>query len=394
MDLTSEYFDKFTEKIYHKSMIKRIYQNLENYLRAGKVLIIYGPRRVGKTTLLENFLAQTNLKYKIDSGDNIRTREILGSQDFQKILPYLENYELIGIDEAQQIPGIGLGLKIIVDQKPQIKVIATGSSSFDLANQIGEPLTGRKRTLTLYPISQLELLEIYNHFELKEKLEEFLVFGSYPEVLTTSGKKEKIEIVEEIVNSYIFKDILALERIKGPQVLLNLLKLLAFQIGNEVSLNELGTQLNLDIKTVQRYLDLLEKSFIITRLTGFSRNLRKEIAKKQKYYFLDNGIRNGVISQFNGFENRNDIGQLWENFLITERIKKREYKNIYGTSYFWRTYDQQEVDMIEEREGKLFGYECKWSAKKNNAAPKDWLKAYSNATFEIITPENYLDFIA
>lgn len=375
-------------------MIKRFYNKLEKYLKLGKVLIIYGPRRVGKTTLLQNFLSGTSFKYKIDSGDNIRVREILSSQDFQKILPYLENYELLCIDEAQQIPGIGLGLKIIVDQKPQIMVIATGSSSFELASQVGEPLTGRKRTLTLYPISQIELLEEYNRFELREKLEEFLIFGSYPEVVTAVARKEKIEILEEIVNSYIFKDILAMEKIKGPQVLLNLLKLLAFQIGNEISLNELGTQLNLDVKTVQRYLDLLEKNFIIIGLGGFSRNLRKEIAKKQKYYFIDNGIRNGVIAQFNELENRNDIGQLWENFLVTERMKKREYKNIYGTSYFWRTYDQQEVDIVEEREGKLFGYEFKWSMKKNVIPPKDWLTTYPNATYEVITQENYLDFVA
>ncbi len=313
-----------------------------------------------------------------------------------RIKEYVEGYDLLAIDEAQMIPNIGRGLKLIVDNFPYLKVVATGSSSFDLANQIGEPLTGRKTTLTLYPISQLELLnETKNHFDLKQKLDEFLIFGSYPQVVTAKTKDEKIRIIEELVNSYIFKDILALEKVKGSKILLDLLKLLSFQVGNEVSLNELATNLSIDVKTVGRYLDLLEKAFIITRLGGFSRNLRSEVMNTSKYFFIDNGIRNGVISQFNTLDNRNDIGQLWENFIMTERLKRRSYQHIYGQSYFWRTYNQREIDLIEERDGKIFAFECKWSTKNEVLPPLEWIKSYPQAEkFLVITPDNYLEFVS
>ncbi len=373
--------------------IPRIY-DIEKLLKPQKVLVIYGPRRVGKTTLLQNYLNTTSLKYKLDTGDNIRIQQTLGSHDLSQILEYAQGYELIAIDEAQQIPNIGMGLKIIVDQIPDIKVIATGSSSFDLSHQIGEPLTGRKTTVILFPISQLELLEVYNKHELKEKLAEFLIFGSYPEVLTAKTKQEKVGILEEIVNSYLLKDVLSLEKIKGSKILLDLLKLLAFQLGSEVSLNELSIQLGIDVKTVARYLDLLEKSFVIVSLHGYSGNLRSEVTSKNKYFFLDNGIRNGIIAQFNGLDMRDDVGKLWENFIVIERLKKRSYKGIYGNSYFWRTYSQQEIDLVEERDGKLFGYECKWSHKKKTTVPEEWVSSYPKADFQVLTPQNYLDFIA
>ncbi|QQG40697.1 MAG: ATP-binding protein [Candidatus Levyibacteriota bacterium] len=374
-------------------LIPRIY-DIGKLLKPQKVLVIYGPRRVGKTTMLQDYLNSTQLKYKLDIGDNIRTQQILGSQDFSQILEYAQGYELIAIDEAQQIPNIGMGLKIIIDQIPNIKVIATGSSSFDLSHQIGEPLTGRKNTVTLFPISQLELSEIYNKHELRERLNEFLIFGVYPEVLTAKTKQEKVSIIEEIVNSYLLKDVLSLEKIKGSKVLLDLLKLLAFQLGSEVSLNELSMKLGIDIKTVARYLDLLEKSFVILSLGGLSRNLRSEITSKNKYFFLDNGIRNGIIAQFNGLDMRDDGGKLWENFVVVERLKKRSYKGIYSNQYFWRTYSQQEIDLVEDRDGKLFGYECKWSNKKKVVAPKDWITSYPQAAFAAVTPKNYLNFIA
>lgn len=373
-------------------MITRVY-DLKELIKPDKVLVIYGPRRSGKTTLLNSFLKGTKLKYKLDSGDNIKTQQVLSSQDFTQIIEYATGYDLIVIDEAQQIPNIGMGLKIIVDQIPGIMVIATGSSSFDLAGAIGEPLTGRKTTVILYPIAHEELLSIYNKYELKEKLEEFLVFGSYPEVITVKSRKDKIAVLEEIVNSYLLKDVLTLERIKGSKVLLDLLKLIAFQVGSQVSLNELSLQVKLDVKTVGRYLDVLEKGFIIMRIGGFSRNLRKEIVSKAKYYFLDTGIRNAVISQFNPLDSRNDTGILWENFMVIERIKKCAYQNIYGTFYFWRTYDGQEIDLVEEREGRLYGYEFKWSGRKKEKTPRDWLKTYDNAEFKIIDREDYLDFI-
>jgi hypothetical protein len=375
-------------------MITRFYKDLNLFLKPNRALIIYGPRRVGKTTLLQNFLNKTALKFRLDSGDNIRIQNLLSSQDFPRIIEYARGYDLIILDEAQLIPNIGMGIKILVDQIPNIKVLATGSSSFDLAHQIGEPLTGRKTTLTLYPIAQMELLLEHNQYDLKQNLEEYLVFGAYPEVLTTKTKEEKIQVLEELVESYIFKDILSLQQIKGSKILLDLLKLLSFQIGNEVSLNELASNLSIDAKTVGRYLDLLEKSFVIHRVSAFSRNLRSEIARKPKYYFLDNGIRNAVISQFNTLDYRNDIGQLWENFLMMERIKKRSYKKIHGYSYFWRTYEHREIDLIEEREGRLFPYEFKWSKAKKVSAPKDWLKSYPQAeNLSVINPDNYLKFI-
>lgn len=373
-------------------MIPRFYEDLEKYIDPNKVLVIYGSRQVGKTTLLNNYLSRTKLKYKLDSGDNIKIQEILSSENFEKIIEYASGYELLAIDEAQKIPKIGLGLKILVDQIPGIKIIATGSSSFELAGQVGEPLTGRKRTITLYPLSQIELAKLYNPYELKEKLKDFLIFGSYPDVLNAKTKIEKIKVLEELINSYLLKDILDLKKVKSSKILRNLLLLIAFQIGKEVSLTELGTKLGLDYKTVAKYLDLLEKSFIIYNLIGFSRNLRKEITKNSRYYFYDNGIRNALINNFNSIDLRDDVGMLWENYIITERIKKQTYNKIFSNNYFWRTYDKKEIDWIEEREGKLFGYEIKWTKDKTKI-PQEWLKTYSEATFQVINKENYLDFI-
>ena len=373
--------------------LPRFYQNLDDYLEKSKVLVIYGPRQVGKTTLLQKYLAQTQFKYKLDSGDNAAIQEILSSQDFNKILDYAAGYELLALDEAQHIPNIGMGLKILADQAPNLRIIATGSSSFELSGQVGEPLTGRKKTLTLYPLSQIELSKLYNDFELKQQLSQWLIFGSYPAVLTASNKNDKIDKLTELVNSYLLKDVLALERVKGSKVLLDLLRLLAFQVGSEVSLTELGRQLGLNYKTVARYLDLFEKSFVIFNLRGFSRNLRKEVTKKSKYYFYDNGVRNAIIANFNDLVLRDDVGKLWEGFLVAERLKAQEYKRIHANNYFWRTWDQKEVDWVEEREGKLEGYEYKWSVKKKTQAPAEFLKAYPKAQFTVITPENYLDFV-
>lgn len=372
--------------------IWRIYQDLDKYLKPNKVLVIYGPRRVGKTTLLKDFLSQTKLKYKLDSGDDLRTQEILGSQDFKKLKEYAEGFELLAIDEAQRIPGIGQGLKILVDQIPNLRIIVTGSSSFDLIGQLGEPLTGRKTTLTLYPLSQIELVKEMNTYELRNRVEEYLIYGSFPEVVTSPLKKEKVRALEELTGSYLLKDILELDKVKSSKKLVDLLRLIAFQVGNEVSLSELGTKIGSDVKTVARYLDLLEKSFVICELRGFSRNLRKEITKKSKYYFYDTGVRNAIISNFNGLELRNDVGALWENFIFVERLKKRAYREIYANQYFWRTWDRKEIDLVEEREGKLFGYEIKWSPNKERF-PKDWMATYPDASLEEISKSNYLDFV-
>ena len=374
-------------------MLPRTYDNLDKWLQKGKVVVIYGPRRVGKTTLVNNYLKSVKQKYLSDSGDNINTRKILSSSDFSQILPYADQADLIFLDEAHLIPSVGQGLKIIVDQRPEKKIIATGSSAFELSGQIGEPLVGRKWTLSLYPVSQFELQKLFSAYELRRKLPEYLIYGSYPEVITAGTREQKIKILREIADSYLFKDLLTFEGIKGSNFAHNLAKLLAFQVGNEVSLNELAQTLQVNIKTVQRYLDLLEKSFIIKSLTPFSRNLRDEIKSKTKYYFLDNGIRNAIISQFNGLETRNDIGALWENFLVSERLKFQQYAPIYANNYFWRTWEQQEIDLVEEREGKLFGFEFKWPAGKKSKGGKVFLETYPGATLKIVSPENYLEFV-
>jgi len=375
-------------------ILPRIYDNLNLLLKPNKVLVIYGSRQTGKTTLLKKFLSENegNFRYKLDSGDDVNTQIVLGSSDFKKIIDYAKGYDLIAIDEAQRIKNVGMGLKILIDQLPNIKIVVTGSSSFELAGQIGEPLTGRKITLTLFPLSQIEMGKLYNDYELRSRLEEYLIFGSYPEALTSETVNDKKNILEELVGSYLLKDILELEKVKSSKLLLDLLRLLAFQVGSEVSLSELGKQLGIDSKTVARYLDLFEKSFVIINIRGFSRNRRKEITSKSKYYFLDNGIRNAIIANFNPLEIRDDIGNLWENFLVVERLKKQAYSKIYANNYFWRTWDQKEVDWVEEREGKLFGYEFKWKKKflKSSSA---WTKNYPDATLEIIDNENYLAFV-
>jgi hypothetical protein len=375
-------------------MIPRYYDDLGELVRPGKALIIYGPRQVGKTTLINNYLSQTSLKYRSDSGDNLAIQEVLGSQNFEAIFRYIGDNELVVIDEAQEVPNIGMGLKIIVDQRPNVSVIATGSSSFDLARNVGEPLVGRKTTIHLYPIAQLELIQQgSNQFNIMQSLADYMVFGSYPDTINATLHKHKAQYLTELVNSYLLKDILALDKVKSPKALRDLLKLLALQIGNQVSLNELGQQLGWDLKTVERYLDLLEQCFIIVRLGGFSRNLRSEITRKSKYYFIDNGVRNGILQQFNALDVRNDVGALWENFLVVERLKYRSYTNQYGNSYFWRTYGQQEIDLIEDYDGGIHSYEFKWANAKRPKAPREWISAYPDASFEVINRNNYLKFV-
>lgn len=371
--------------------IPRFYADLGSFLKPNKVLVLYGPRQVGKTTLLKDYLHSSPYQYRLDSGEDIRVREILEFQDFAKIKEYASGCELLAIDEAQKVRNVGQALKIIVDQMPGIRVIATGSSSFDLAGQVGEPLTGRKTTLTLYPVSQLEFAELYTPFELRERLEEFLIFGGYPEVAAASDRKEKAGLLTEIASAYLLKDILALDRVKSSKIVLDLLRLLAFQIGSEVSLSELAQKVGLDYKTVARYLDLLEKNFVIFTLRGYSRNLRNEMTKKAKYFFFDNGMRNALIANFNPLELRDDIGGLWENFMLLERIKRQAYRAVPVNFYFWRTWEGREIDLIEEREGRLFAYEFKWTGKGRE--PGKFREAYPDAEFEVVNRDNYLSFV-
>lgn len=373
-------------------MIFRQYSDLDERLKANKVLVVYGPRRVGKTTLIQNFLSKTKMRYRNESGENTKVQHLLNSGDFDLIKEYCEGYDLIVIDEAQNISHVGKGLKIIVDQVPGIKVIVTGSSSFDLSNKVGEPLVGRQRILKLFPISVMELSKQLSPHDLKQQLSDWLIFGMYPEIITEKSKKNKIEYLNEMVNSYLLKDILALENVKSSRVLMDLLRLLSYQIGGEVSLNELANKLNIDVKTVARYLDLLEKTFIIISVGGYSGNLRSEVVSKRKYYFLDNGIRNGLINSFNELDQRNDIGALWENFGFMERLKKKTYTPIHSNDFFWRTYAQAEIDLIEERDGKIFPFEFKWKPKKYKA-PKEWTAHYPNTKIEVVTNENFLDYV-
>lgn len=373
-------------------MIPRIYNDLAKYIHPGKALIIYGPRRVGKTVLLTNYLKGTNLKYKLDNGDDLSLQELFGTQSIDKLQNYVAGYDLLAIDEAQNIENIGSSLKILIDNVPNLKIIATGSASFELSNKVGEPLTGRQTTLRLYPIAQLELLSQQNKHELQQKKDDYLIFGSYPEVLMIKSPEEKAAYLRELVNAYLLKDILSLEQVKSAKILLDLLRLVAFQIGSEVSLNELALNLGIDVKTVGRYLDLLEKSFVLINLRGFSRNLKSEIKEKSKYYFYDNGIRNAIISNFNPLNLRDDAGKLWENFLVIERLKKQGYANIYANNYFWRTWEQKEVDFVEERGGKLFAYEFKYG-KKGSKQPLEFLQAYPKSEFNVINEDNYLEFI-
>ena len=372
--------------------IPRVYDDLRQYMRSGKVLVMYGPRQVGKTTLVKRFCEAQDLTAKYAVGDDIRVQEIWSSMRLDLLREYVSGYDIVVIDEAQRIPNIGIALKLLVDSGTTTTLIVTGSASFHLAGQVGEPLTGRKVVLQLYPLAQSELGTASNDLELREKLPTYLRFGSYPEVVTQETEARKGELLREIMGSYLLKDILELERVKSSRVLLDLLRLIAFQIGSEVSHRELATQLGIDSKTVARYLDLFEKAFVLFNVRGYSRNLRKEISKKSKYYFYDTGVRNAVISSFNALGERDDVGALWENFLFIERLKRMEYSGVRANVFFWRTWDGQEVDHLEEREGKLFGYEFKWKAKSFQA-PRDWLSTYPNAEYEVIDRQNYLGFV-
>lgn len=372
--------------------VPRVYDQLDDYLQAGKVLVLTGPRQVGKTTLVRRYLDHNPGQSLYVTGDDVRAKEAWGSMRLDVLQELIEGYDSVVVDEAQRIPNIGVSLKLLIDSGATARIIVTGSSSFHLAGQTGEPLTGRKVSLLMLPIAQLELRKLHNRAELREQLEFFLVFGSYPEVVTATGARAKRALLTEISGSYLLKDVLELERVKSAKVLLDLLRLIAFRIGSEVSLRELGTQLGLNYKTVARYLDLLEKGFVLCNVCGYSRNLRKEITKKSKYYFYDNGMRNAVISNFNGLELRDDVGKLWENFLFVERMKRATYKSQNVNHFFWRTWDGQEIDMVEERQGGIHGYEFKRGNRKP-ATPREWREAYPEATWSLVSRDNYLDFL-
>ncbi len=371
---------------------QRQLQNIGRDLKPGRVVVIYGARRTGKTTLLREFLKGETEPYLLVSGEDIVVQGFLSSQSVEKLASFVGGNRLLAVDEAQKVPNIGINLKLIVDHIPGIRVIATGSSSFDLARHVGEPLTGRKSTLLQYPLAQLELRSVEQRHETEARLESRLVYGSYPEVVLSTDNRERERYLKEIVASYLYKDILELEGVRQSAKIGRLLQLLAFQIGKEVSCTELGTSLGMSKNTVDRYLDLLEKAFVVQRLGGFSRNLRNEVTKNSRYYFVDNGVRNALINNFNPVELRNDAGELWENYLVMERLKRQEYLREPANNYFWRTYTQHELDLVEERDGRLRGFEMKWG-KARPRPPKEWARAYPEASWELVNRENYLEFI-
>ncbi|RII28022.1 MAG: AAA family ATPase [Geobacter sp.] len=373
-------------------IIQKHLENLKRALLPGKAVIIYGARRTGKTTLVKRFLQDIDEPYLLVSGEDITVQSYLSSQSIEKLSAFVGANRLLVVDEAQKVPGIGNNLKLIVDHIPGIRIIATGSSSFDLARAVGEPLTGRKTTLRLYPLSQLEIGQIEQRHQTDANLESRLIYGSYPEVVLTNDNRARAQYLKEMVASYLYKDVLELDGVRHSAKISRLLQLMAFQVGKEVSYTELGSSLGMSKNTIERYLDLLEKAFVIQKLAGFSRNLRSEITKNSRYYFLDNGVRNALINNFNVLELRNDSGELWENYLVIERLKRQEYLLEQANNYFWRTYTQKEIDLVEEREGKLFGYEMKWGAAQAKP-PKEWLEAYPNASWQLINRQNYMELI-
>ena len=360
----------------------------------GKAIILLGARQVGKTTLLRQVIqtAQTEVQYL--NCDEPQVVEALTNRNLRELVLLVGKAKYIVIDEAQKVNNIGLTLKLIVDNIPDVQVIATGSSAFELRNRLNEPLTGRKFEYQMYPISTNEIYQSSGYVDVKRLLETRLIYGSYPEVLSNLDNAQSLLL--SLSDSYLYKDILTMDSMRKPDVLNKLLQALAFQIGSEVSYNELAQTIGTDSKTVEKYIDLLEKCFIIFRLNGLSRNLRNELKKAKKIYFCDNGVRNAVIQQFAPVALRNDMGQLWENFFISERIKRNHYLGHHCNIYFWRTTSQQEIDYIEEEDGLLHAIEFKWNEQKGGKTrcPAAFASAYPDATFQVITPQNVFEFLS
>lgn len=374
------------------SVIRTIQKSLVEMLALNrKIVLLFGARQTGKTTLSNQVLLEMPGKILKINGDEIKYTELLSSRDFSKMKLLLESYDVLFVDEAQRIPDIGINLKIIYDNMPDLKMIITGSSSFELANKVKEPLTGRTSTLKMMPFSFQEMKQNTSIFDIQQRLEEFMLYGLYPEITNYSNSGEKEKYLMELSSSYLYKDILELSNIRNSSKIANLLKLLAFQIGQEVSLNEIGQSLGMSQETVSSYIDLLEKSFIVFRLSGFSRNLRKEVVKRDKIYFWDLGVRNCVIQNFAPISSRTDLGEMWENLIVAERLKYLSNNQITINSYFWRTYTGAEIDYVEEKNGKLFAYEIKYSKIRKNA-PQTWIDNYGN-NFKCITKDNFWEFV-
>lgn len=373
--------------------VKRLLEErVRTKILPNKAVLIFGARRVGKTILLRQIIDKFEGKVLLLNGEDLDSVSILNEKSISNYSHILDGVNLLAIDEAQAIPDIGSKLKLIVDEIPGISVVATGSSSFDLLNKAGEPLVGRSAQFYLTPFSQREIGQVENALETRQNLESRLIYGSYPEVVTMSGYENKAQYLGDIVNAYLLKDILSIDGLKNSGKMKDLLRLIAFQVGNEVSYDELGKQLGMSKNTVEKYLDLLSKVFVVFRLGGFSRNLRKEVVKAGKWYFYDNGIRNAIIGNFGPVSIRQDVGSLWENYLISERVKQNLNERLNKEFYFWRTYDGQEIDLIEETSDSLTALEFKWG-DKTPVVPKAFGIAYPEASFSVVNRDNYLRFL-
>lgn len=368
-----------------------IKEQIEKRLYRGKVIIVVGPRQVGKTTLLRMLTSDTDRRVVVWNCDEPDVRRKLAEPSSTQLGAETANADLILIDEAQRVQNIGITLKLLVDNYPEKQVVVTGSSAIELSNSINEPLTGRKYEYVMYPFSAEELIREFGATEERRMLERRLIYGSYPEVVNLAG--EERETLTNLVSSYLYKDIFSFQDVRKPEIIEQLLQALALQVGSEVSFNELGRLLGLTSITVQRYVDLLEKSYVVFHLRSFSRNVRNELKKSRKIYFYDNGVRNALIGDYKPLALRNDTGALWENYVISERMKHNAYSGFYGKSYFWRTQQQQEVDYLEDYDGVLHAYEFKWNPVRQPRLTDTFAKGYPDHTFLVVTTENYQDFV-
>lgn len=376
-----KYIDRSLEPLIHQ------------YLKPNKAVVLLGARRVGKTELIRKYMQNCKEPFLFLNGEDLLTHDLLEKRTIENYKRIMGDIRLLIIDEVQSIPEIGIKLKLMLDSIDGLKVLVTGSSVFDLNQGLGEPLVGRKMTFQLFPLSQLEFSKQETYLETVQKLDDRLIFGSYPELEQLSARNEKIDYLMEQVNSYLLKDILSFEGIRKRDIIVSLLRMIAFRVGSEISIEGISNELQLGKSTVDKYLDLLSKVLIIHKVTGFSRNLDNEITKKNKWYFYDNGIRNALIHNFNAISMRDDQGKLWENYLISERLKKQEYLRLHHSNYFWRTHTKQEIDWVEESDGKIVGYEFKWSSQKHPKPPALWSKTYMDAEYHVVHPKDYLDFI-
>lgn len=373
-------------------MIYRYLQKeIKSRLFKGKAVLIFGPRQSGKSTLVESLLKEVNQPFLYLNGDEADVREILTNTTSTKLKTLAGPNKIVFIDEAQRIPNIGLTLKLFTDQLKDIQVMATGSSAFELSSQVNEPLTGRKFEFMLYPICFKEMVQHHGLLEEKRLIEQRLIYGYYPEIVTNPGNEK--ELLKLLANSYLYKDLLVLDQVKKPALLEKLLKALALQVGNEVSYNELGQITGADNETIEKYIHLLEKAFVVFRLSALSRNVRNEIKKGKKIYFYDCGIRNAIINNFNSVNARTDVGALWENFFISERLKYLQYHRTGAIQFFWRTTQQQEIDLVEEINNKMDAFECKWNVQSRSKFPKTFLDNYPGSETHVVTPANVEEFI-